>query len=113
MTYLGSTQDQPRGLFRRAPRVYQVPPNTLVPHAWLDYISGSTAFVAQIPVATRIEAEPAVAMRHSGPFGEGLFDDVVHEGIVLIQLIAPPSSFPRRRESIDAGDANGFPPSRE
>ena len=47
MTYLGSTQDQPRGLFRRAPRVYQVPANTPVPHTWLDYISGSTAFVAQ------------------------------------------------------------------
>jgi len=47
MTYLGSTEDQPRGLFRRAPPVYQVPANTPVPHTWLDYISGRTAFVAQ------------------------------------------------------------------
>ena len=48
MTYLGSTQAQPRrGLFNRAPRVYQVPPNTLVPHTWLDYITGRTAYVVQ------------------------------------------------------------------
>jgi len=48
MTYLGSTQAQPRGgLFHRAPRVYQAPANTPVPHTWLDYIPGRTAYVGQ------------------------------------------------------------------
>jgi hypothetical protein len=48
MIYLGSTQTQPRGgLFRRAPQVHQVPPNTPVPHTWLDYIPGRTAYVGQ------------------------------------------------------------------
>jgi hypothetical protein len=48
MTYLGSTQPQPRGgLFRRAPRVYQMPVNSPIPHSWLDYITGRTARVVQ------------------------------------------------------------------
>jgi len=48
MTYLGSTQQQPRGgLFRRAPQVYRMPANTPLPHTWLDYITGRTAYVAQ------------------------------------------------------------------
>jgi hypothetical protein len=48
MTYLGSTQQQPRrGLFRRVPRVYQMPANSVIPHTWLDYITGRTAYIAQ------------------------------------------------------------------
>lgn len=48
MTYLGSTQQQPQsGLFRRAPQVYQMPVNSLIPHTWLDYITGRTAYTAQ------------------------------------------------------------------
>ena len=51
MIFLGSTRDQPRGLFSRlfrpAPSGYRVPENTPVPHTWLDYISGRTAFLAQ------------------------------------------------------------------
>ena len=48
MTYLGSTQQQPRrGLFRRAPQAYQMPANSVIPHTWLDYITGRTAYIAQ------------------------------------------------------------------
>ena len=48
MTYLGSTQPQPRGgLFHRAPRAYRMPVNTQIPHLWLDYITGRTAYIAQ------------------------------------------------------------------
>lgn len=46
MIYLGSTQQQ-GGLFRRAPRGYQLPVNTTIPHSWLDYITGRTAYIAQ------------------------------------------------------------------
>lgn len=48
MTYLGSTQQQPRGgVFRRAPQVYRMPVNSMIPHRWLDYITGRTAYIAQ------------------------------------------------------------------
>lgn len=48
MMYLGSTQPRPRhGLFGRAPREYRMPANTNLPHSWLDYITGRTAYIAQ------------------------------------------------------------------
>ena len=40
------------------------------------------AVIAQVPVAARIQAEPAVAVRHVGPFGQGLLDDVIHRAIL-------------------------------
>ena len=48
MTYLGSTQQQSRrGLFRRAPQVYRMPVNSVIPHTWLDYVTGRTAYITQ------------------------------------------------------------------
>ncbi|MCG7868544.1 MAG: hypothetical protein B6D70_09965 [gamma proteobacterium symbiont of Stewartia floridana] len=47
MRYNGTNQQQRRGLFRRPARVYQMPLNSPIPHTWLDYIPGRTAYVGQ------------------------------------------------------------------
>jgi hypothetical protein len=58
------------------------------------------AVVAHVPVAARVEAEPVVAVRHVGPLGERLFDDVVH--LFILPLVAQWGRQPKRRHAAAA-----------
>ncbi len=44
---------------------------------------GLGALVAHVPMPARIQAQPAVTSGHIWPFGHGLFDDIVHQGLSL------------------------------
>ena len=53
--------------------------------------------VAQMPVATRIQPEPTVTVGHMGPFGQRLFNNVIHSPILA--LLPQPSLLAMHHDS--------------
>ena len=86
--------------------------NPLLSYALVDAAgkaaNGMGAVVAHIPVATRVQAEPAVAMRDIGPLGHRLFNYVVHALYKLAcVLIEPPAQSLRQGAQMSGRPVRG------